>query len=418
MVMGQATNFLPTLVALPIWTLHVARSSRASSRQFCSELVTFHQDEFHTLCIRDSSEECLPWLKGLRFASQRMKNLNTLNILLAHRPWMINQDTIKSLTNAPLGRDKWSVPELVHAIILLSHYHAFACFAKGCGFLQPIAEITPKNHSNLKGRESSPDITTNDELSGTGTPLEGHAPSHHNNASHDTGLQVQSILQKMETLSANRAELEIDELKRRFEDIKSQATNEDFESPSTDDDSNKMKMIHTLIYSDQDTLEYVDFISRENPGQYSTHRMNDFSWKIHGFPTAESLYNEDICRSLDDKFDIISNLTYMTIGKYTSVDTTMFRRSVQNYIQCLYGIRQDDYDYGEVNELLPRPLKKYIKTLCCYPDRCQLSDYQSIMTDFLDSEKVHVCLLACEAKFEASLIYALRGISQYFSGSR
>lgn len=131
-----------------------------------------------------------------------------------------------------------------------------------------------ENHSNQRGRESSPDITTNDELSGTGTPSEDHAPIHPNNASSDTGLQVQSILQKMETLSANRAELEIDELKRRFEDIKSQATNEDFESPSNDDDSNKMKMIHTLIYSDQDTLEYVDFISRENPGQYSTHRMN------------------------------------------------------------------------------------------------------------------------------------------------
>jgi hypothetical protein len=35
------------------------------------------------------------------------------------------------------------------------------------------------------------------------------------------------------------------------------------------------------------------------------------------------------------------------------------------------------------------PLKKYIKTVCCYPERCTLEDYNSIMTDFLDSEKVN-----------------------------
>jgi hypothetical protein len=57
---------------------------------------------------------------------------------------------------------------------------------------------------------------------------------------------------------------------------------------------------------------------------------------------------------LDDKFNTITNLTYMTIGKYQSVDTRLFRRAVQCYIQCLYGIRHDDYDYGNINELLPR----------------------------------------------------------------
>jgi len=66
----------------------------------------------------------------------------------------------------------------------------------------------------------------------------------------------------------------------------------------------------------------------------------------------------------------------------------MFRRAVQHYIQCLFGIRHDDYNYAHVNELLPRPLKKYIKTVCCYPERCTLDDYKKIMSDFQDSERV------------------------------
>lgn len=30
--------------------------------------------------------------------------------------------------------------------------------------------------------------------------------------------------------------------------------------------------------------------------------------------------------------------------------------------------RYDDYDYGEVNQLLPRDLKLYIKAVACFPD--------------------------------------------------
>ena len=44
----------------------------------------------------------------------------------------------------------------------------------------------------------------------------------------------------------------------------------------------------------------------------------------------------------------------MTIGAYTDVDTSMFRVAVMHYIQCLFGIRHDDYDYGQINELLAR----------------------------------------------------------------
>jgi hypothetical protein len=44
----------------------------------------------------------------------------------------------------------------------------------------------------------------------------------------------------------------------------------------------------------------------------------------------------------------------MTIGKFESVDTQLFRMAVQRYSQCLFGIRHDDYDYGQINILLTR----------------------------------------------------------------
>lgn len=62
------------------------------------------------------------------------------------------------------------------------------------------------------------------------------------------------------------------------------------------------------------------------------------------------LYN-DVGDLLDVKFRAAYNLTYFTMADKTNVDTSKFRRAIWNYIQCIYGIRHDDYDYGEVNQV-------------------------------------------------------------------
>jgi sestrin 1/3 len=77
------------------------------------------------------------------------------------------------------------------------------------------------------------------------------------------------------------------------------------------------------------------------------------------------------------------------------------------------GIRHDDYDYGEINSLLDRNLKTFIKTACCYPDLITKQDYDSILVELLDSEKVHVNLMILEAKNQAVLLYALKTIMRY-----
>lgn len=55
----------------------------------------------------------------------------------------------------------------------------------------------------------------------------------------------------------------------------------------------------------------------------------------------------------------------------------------------MYGIRHDDYDYAEVNDLLDRNLKAYIKMCCCFPQRTGKKDCDNVMREFRRSEKVH-----------------------------
>jgi sestrin 1/3 len=93
--------------------------------------------------------------------------------------------------------------------------------------------------------------------------------------------------------------------------------------------------------------------------------------------------------------------------------TTCLLKLRFSYLSRPTGIRHDDYDYGEVNKLLDRSLKTFIKTACCYPDRITKQDYDSILVELLDSEKVHVNLMILEAKNQAVLLYALKTIMRY-----
>lgn len=94
-----------------------------------------------------------------------------------------------------------------------------------------------------------------------------------------------------------------------------------------------------------------------------------------------------------------SNITclwwlHYSMGHKANVDTSTFRRAIWNYIQSMYGIRHDDYDYREVNVLLERNLKSYIKSLCCYPQRIS-NDYSKVMRGFRRSEKVTFYCFQC-----------------------
>lgn len=121
--------------------------------------------------------------------------------------------------------------------------------------------------------------------------------------------------------------------------------------------------------------------------QIPTFRVQDYSWDDHAYSLISRLYC-DVGNLLDDKFRLMYGLTYNTLGGRKDVDTSRFRTAIWNYVQCLVGIRHDDYDYGEVNQVLERSLKAYIKMAFCYPERLTPSDYHSVLKEFHHSEKV------------------------------
>jgi len=369
----------------------------AAARHQCSFLVSQQAREFYRLGV------CLDWLKGLQYAPQRLRNLNDINKILAHRPWLITKEHIQNLVKT--GESSWSLAELVHAVVLLAHFHALASFVFGSG-INP--EVEPQNPSAFQSAYISTFCTC--DLAGS-HHLDHASLSSTSPGTIDSVSELEALMDRMKRLQEEREEDEAsqEEMATRFEKEKK----ESLLVGSGDFKDEVMPISKVSRFVDDSTFGYQDFArgGEDNPPTLSA---QDYSWEDHGFSLVNRLYS-DIGLLLDEKFRTACDLTYYNMASHEDVDTTMLRRALFNYVHCMYGIRYDDYDYGEVNQLLECSLKVYIKTVTCYPERTTRRMYESYWRQFRHSEKVHVNLLLMEARMQAELLYALRAITHYMT---
>lgn len=148
---------------------------QAAARHQCTYLVNLHKKEF--LEQRGDPN----WLKGLDYIPPKLRAIYDINKILAHRPWLLNKEHIEvstaklnsistwsvfivSETNfkqilfsfiflyvqrLTKGSHNWSLSEVVHAIVLLSHFHSLSSFVFSCGLTQ---ELDPASSQKYKSQ--------------------------------------------------------------------------------------------------------------------------------------------------------------------------------------------------------------------------------------------------------------------------
>ncbi|XP_016148773.1 sestrin-1 isoform X1 [Sinocyclocheilus grahami] len=365
----------------------------AAARHQCTYLVNLHVNDF--LQVGGDPK----WLNGLEEAPQKLQAIGELNKILAHRPWLLTKEHIERLLKAE--EHSWSLAELIHVVVLLTLYHSLASFTFGCG-------INPDIHTDGGHTFRPPSLSgycVCDIANGNGALEEMFG----NQQVSELSGEVEVLMEKMKQLQECHDEEEAsqEEMATRFEREKTESmlvvTSEDEECiPSRD----------VSRHFEDPSYGYKDFYRR---GEHvPTLRVQDYSWEDHGFSLVNRLY-PDFGQLLDEKFQIAYNLTYNTMATHQGVDTSMLRRAIWNYIHCMFGIRYDDYDYGEINQLLDRSFKVYIKTMVRTPEKITKRMYDSFWRQFQHSEKVHINLLLMEAHMQAELLYALRAITRYMT---
>ncbi|XP_029920067.1 sestrin-2 isoform X2 [Myripristis murdjan] len=357
----------------------------AAARHQCSYLVQQHSAGF----LEVGGEES--WLGGLEFVPTKLRSLQTLNKLLAHRPWLITQQHIQELV-CPGAESRWSLAELIHAVVLMAHAHSLSSFVWGCG-LNPEPD-------HIGGYTFYPPSPSN-------LPRSPHSPAHEDGRQElaDGGMEVEVLMKRMVELQQQQEEeCSQEEMLTRFERERSESI------PTAVVRGAPPDVVLRLVEDPE--FIYEDFAPRGEQAP-PTMRAQDYSWEDHGFSLVNRLLPDQVGQLLDEKFQVVSNLTYHRMAMHEGVDTHTLRKALWNYIHCLYGIRYDDYDYGGVNVLLERSLKVFVKTMACHPEQTTARIYHAFWRHFRHSEKVHANLIVMEARLQAALLYTLRAITHY-----
>jgi len=334
------------------------------------------------------------WLEGIHRAPLKLRRLSSINKVVAHRPWALNQTYIKDLTT---GEGSWSLAELVQAIVILVHFHSGSSFVAGCDTPRPAPRKEARSAPGTAPRKETVPSKTGQEKSQS---LEGHVRSKQNLEGHVRSKQ--KFVRGRKGRSLSETKVFKDDLLEQLDSVYT------LDSCGQEDTANPLE-----AFLEDPQYKYIDFHAIQDNTALQL-KVHDFSWDDHGFCVMSRFYG-DMSLLLDDKLRAAKHLTYNFMGAKKSVDTSLFRRSIWNYIQCLFGIHHDDFDYSTVSRVLTKELKDFVRLSACHPARLNNTDIDTILLNLERSEKVHVKILIMEAKTQALLLYALRAIMDHMA---
>lgn len=290
-------------------------------------------------------------LETLDSVPEKLRSLGSVNIKLAHRPWELDSTDLTPLLAT------FSVSELSQAVVILAVYHSLSTFVQGVGVLPEL------DQPFSKGRKMS--------MTAAAECLYSNKP--------DIAMKLMNLEEALRevTEAGEDSELEDeDESDSYFEQLAGGA------------------------------LSYVNY------DVYTSRRkfyVSDFNWRDQGFDLLERMAPA-LARSVNGVIEHIYSMTSNTFGSHTDIETGPLRRAIWNYTQRVYGLLYDDYNYSEVNVLLTKSTKTFIKKAACVPQTITNDDFNRIELDILPAEKIHVVLLIAAARLEGELLYWLHAM--------
>mmetsp|Transcript_25901 Transcript_25901/g.45999 ORF Transcript_25901/g.45999 Transcript_25901/m.45999 type:complete len:537 (-) Transcript_25901:214-1824(-) len=345
----------------------------ASSLHDCEYLVSLQQSEF----VFNRGDPT--WLEGIHRAPDRVKGIMTLARRLAHEPWKISSKDIAEQIEVY----KWTLAELVQTIAILCTFFSLSGLTFGVGVLPEV---------------------------------DFEAPSRPCRETRDYKLTVETFAQAQKNSEELHKMLDTTNRKGKRKGKKGVATDGEtgIQKASAVEDiaclDNLSDRSRYPQYTGKQIQRYCDF----NIKTEKLHRRQDYNWRSHGYSLMMRFY-QGFSPLLNEEFEIIYNLTYKRLTTAENVDTRPFRRAVWYYVLRLYGMENDDYNYANINKLLNKQIKRYIKKCACSPQDIQRRDYEVFGYAMTADEKCHVALLVFEARRQASLVYGLKALGEYMN---
>lgn len=86
----------------------------------------------------------------------KLHALMELNAMLAHQPWLITAQKMQALLGLSVSKEAtWSIGELLHAISIMTMFHAMSGLVWGLG-IRPELDLEQLHHTSLEGPQAHP----------------------------------------------------------------------------------------------------------------------------------------------------------------------------------------------------------------------------------------------------------------------
>lgn len=151
-----------------------------------------------------------------------------------------------------------------------------------------------------------------------------------------------------------------------------------------------------------------------NSSEIPVHRLSDYNWEDHTcsligrfVPGLETVLDHNLQEARDAAGDEDDGFFFISENG-TAVNQGPLREAVWFFILRLYGIYNDGYDYSDVDALLNKSVKRFLRKVCFLPGQITRQDWEWVGRGLKSQEKVLLALLATHAKMYTCLVYAFR----------
>lgn len=137
--------------------------------------------------------------------------------------------------------------------------------------------------------------------------------------------------------------------------------------------------------------KYTDFDTRTF--DYESHL--DFNWEDQAFHILNDIL-ENVISNINKEVEYCFKMTYNSLGNYEKINTSHIRFAMCVYIEKIYGLEREDYNYSYTNKLLLKEDKTFMKFVACYPEKITSNMIGKI--SFTEDEILHIILLVTNSK--------------------
>ncbi|CAK65715.1 unnamed protein product (macronuclear) [Paramecium tetraurelia] len=333
------------------------------------------------------------WVElGYESIDEKIKSVDTICKILVQKPW---EQSLKNTLQQIIKNNKWNKRELIQALMIFIFYNNIGCFSQGNGILKEIDYTLKLQSGNTsisftfpqeqQQQQQQIDLTQNEyiiqELKNQvllDAKLEN--PSY----SSDKNLQFKS---KQQSVDEPQGIIDLDEeqLILKFK--------EKFQKYFTQGEIKDSTGYQILRFS---------VLINDIPQEYN--------FQMNSYPVLKSIYPEG-AQTLHDFLLEVKQMTRNTFGKEQQITTAAFRKAIRVYAQNIYRYQHDDIDYStQMNKLLPKELKAFIKIVSLTPNLLQKKHLEAIPLKLSPDELCHITLLSIAAKIEVQLIYLSKAL--------